>query len=316
MEEPLRRRRTPEEETMDLPDRDEARTWVGLTVVDREGAEIGRCTAVFADEATGRPEWVSAELDGATVVVPVVDATEQAGQVRVTVTRDAVAAAPHRDAGRQLSEAEEADLYRHYGIRASREASETLLPAGAGEDGPGEDSSGEHGEQQAGTPVAPMPAGGTASTPSAPPAAQPSSTSDTAPAARRSRLPAALGVAAALAALVAAVRAARLRARAPWERRLEARPPWERQLHARPPWERRLRPRRPWERRPPTPAERVSRGARTASGAARRGTRKAGAVAVPAAATAGALARRGTRAGTEAGLRAARATNRRVKRLR
>ncbi|RFU22773.1 PRC-barrel domain-containing protein [Geodermatophilus marinus] len=291
---------------MDLPDRDEARTWVGLTVVDREGAEIGRCTAVFADEATGRPEWVSADLDGATVVVPVVDATEQAGQVRVTVTRDAVAAAPVRDAGPRLSEAEEAELYRHYGIRASREASETLLPAGAGEGAPG-----EHGEQPAGTPVAPVPASGAAGTPTTPAGGR-----DTARATRKSRLPAALGAAAVLAALVAAVRAARLRARAPWERRLEARPPWERQLHARPPWGRRLRARRPWERRPPTPAERVSRGARTASGAARRGTRKASAVAVPAAATAGALARRGTRAGTEAGLRAARATNRRVKRRR
>ena len=34
---------------MGLPARDEARNWVGWTVVDQEGAELGACTAVLAD---------------------------------------------------------------------------------------------------------------------------------------------------------------------------------------------------------------------------------------------------------------------------
>ena len=55
---------------MGLPARDEAREWVGWTVVDREGTELGSCTAVLADESTGRPEWVYVEVEGARAVVP------------------------------------------------------------------------------------------------------------------------------------------------------------------------------------------------------------------------------------------------------
>jgi hypothetical protein len=45
---------------MTLPDRDAARDWLGRTVVDRDGAEIGVCAALLADEATGLPEWMYA----------------------------------------------------------------------------------------------------------------------------------------------------------------------------------------------------------------------------------------------------------------
>ena len=54
---------------MGLPERDEARNWVGRTVVDREGVELGACTAVLADEATGVPEWFYVEVEGVSAVV-------------------------------------------------------------------------------------------------------------------------------------------------------------------------------------------------------------------------------------------------------
>ncbi|WP_448611556.1 hypothetical protein [Geodermatophilus sp. URMC 60] len=116
---------------MGLPARDEAREWIGWIVVDREGTELGACTAVLADESTGRPEWVYVEVEGASAVVPALDADGSEGRVSVAVTRAQVTAAPSVGGARELSTAQEADLYRHYGIEASSESSETLLPAGA-----------------------------------------------------------------------------------------------------------------------------------------------------------------------------------------
>ena len=116
---------------MGLPARDEAREWVGWTVVDREGTELGAVTAVLADESTGRPEWVYVEVEGASAVVPALDAEGSSGRVTVAVTRAQVTAAPSVGGARALSTDQEADLYRHYGIEASSESSETLLPAAA-----------------------------------------------------------------------------------------------------------------------------------------------------------------------------------------
>jgi hypothetical protein len=182
---------------MGLPERDAARNWVGRTVVDREGTPLGPCTAVLADEATGHPEWMYVEVDEASAVVPVVDAAETGDQVRVTVSRAQVVGAPAVGDTSRLSEAEEGQLYRHYGIEYSRETSETLLPAG-----------------EAGAPAAESSSGADAATSSA----------------RRSAP--VVGAFAGLAAVVAVVRrtrrarARRELVRASWTGRLWARRPW------------------------------------------------------------------------------------------
>jgi len=115
---------------MALPDRNVATGWVGKTLVGRDGIEIGICAALFADDATRVPEWVSVELDGRAAFVPLIDAAESGGRVRVSVNRADVAGSPPVGDVRHLFEAEEAVLYHHYGIEASRSASDTLLPAG------------------------------------------------------------------------------------------------------------------------------------------------------------------------------------------
>src|ERR671916_2447919 len=117
--------------TMTLPDREAARDWIGATVVDRDGAEIGVCAALLADEATGRPEWMYADRDEATVVVPLVDATGSGNRVQVAVTRDQSESAPRFGPSRELSQDQEATLYRHYGIDFSTATSDSLLPAEA-----------------------------------------------------------------------------------------------------------------------------------------------------------------------------------------
>jgi hypothetical protein len=126
---------------MTLPEPDLALTWVGKTVVDRGGEEVGVCRAVLTDDGTGFPEWLYAEVEDRTVIVPLLGATESGEHVQVQVEGDQARSAP-RPAGdtQHLSQAEEAALYRHYGIEYSRSVSDTVLPVGdvepAGQDFP------------------------------------------------------------------------------------------------------------------------------------------------------------------------------------
>ncbi len=190
---------------MALPERDEARNWVGWTVVDRDGVEIGAVTAVLADEDTGLPEWVYVEVDGVDAVVPALDAGGSEERVTVTVTRAQVTAAPSAGGARELSQAQEADLYRHYGIEASRETSDSLLPAGA-TDGTAADEPAATADTAA--------------------ASEPAAATDTAGAGGRGPLVAAVGLAA-----VAGVGVVRARSRRPVVRQSVSQ-----QLWARRPW--------------------------------------------------------------------------------
>ncbi|WP_336032736.1 PRC-barrel domain-containing protein [Geodermatophilus sp. FMUSA9-8] len=114
---------------MTLPDRDQVTDWIGKTVVDRDGNEIGTVTALLADEDTGQPEWLYAEHAGSTVVVPLVGAAGSGEHVQVAVERGLVDGAPRYGESRELSTDQEAALYRHYGIRATTSESDSLLPA-------------------------------------------------------------------------------------------------------------------------------------------------------------------------------------------
>ncbi len=114
---------------MTLPERETVTDWVGKTVVDRDGGEIGTVTHVLADEATGQPEWIYADHAGASVVVPLVGATQDGGRVQVAVDRGLVDGAPRYGESRELTTDQEEALYRHYGIEATTAESETLLPA-------------------------------------------------------------------------------------------------------------------------------------------------------------------------------------------
>ncbi len=204
---------------MGLPARDEAREWIGWTCVDREGAELGAVTAVLADQSTGRPEWVYVDVEGTSAVVPALDADGSGGRVTVAVTRAQVAAAPSVGGGRELSTEQEADLYRHYGIRASSAASETLLPAAAAGDGADTAAAADTAPTTDGTPAVDTARPGTASADETTPA-------DTSGSTGRGTVLAA-GVLAAVAGIgVVRARATRAEVRQPWPRRLWARRPW------------------------------------------------------------------------------------------
>lgn len=91
----------------------------GAAVIGVDGQKLGSVDAVYFDNASDRPQWVAVRggLFGTRVaLVPLrrADYTEEA--LRVPFDRVQLRHAPHHDTGRDLSAADEADLYRYYGI--------------------------------------------------------------------------------------------------------------------------------------------------------------------------------------------------------
>src|SRR5215217_198081 len=104
---------------MPAPSVEEVQAWVGRVMVDRDGNRLGEITDIYLDRETERPEWavVRTGLFGLrSSFVPLAEASEVGDQIRVRHERTLVKDAPNIEADGQLSEAEEAELYRHYGL--------------------------------------------------------------------------------------------------------------------------------------------------------------------------------------------------------
>jgi uncharacterized protein (TIGR02271 family) len=125
----------------------EVRDWRGRTVVGSDGGKIGKLTDVYLDDQTDQPEWlaVTTGLFGARVsFIPFARATAEGGELVVPFTKETVKDAPHAEADGELSQDEEAALYRHYGLDYSEDRSDSGLPEGRRPNpaGPGHDTSG------------------------------------------------------------------------------------------------------------------------------------------------------------------------------
>jgi len=108
-----------------VPNIDTVRTWEGHTLLDRDGSRIGSIDAIYLDDRTGEPEWalVNTGLFGTrSSFVPLAQATEAGGDVRVPYDKQLVKDAPRVDPDQHLSEAEERQLWRHYGLDYDRDA--------------------------------------------------------------------------------------------------------------------------------------------------------------------------------------------------
>lgn len=95
------------------------KAWREHDMVDRNGSKIGKVADIYMDEDTGRPEWaaVATGLFGTKVSFVPLDGVEPRDDVLVSRwTKDQVKDAPRMDADGRLSEEEEAELYRHYGM--------------------------------------------------------------------------------------------------------------------------------------------------------------------------------------------------------
>jgi uncharacterized protein (TIGR02271 family) len=112
---------------------DQAVAWRGRTAVDADGTKIGTVEEVYLDANTDQPEWLAVKtgLFGSKIsFVPIADATDAGGDVRVPYSKDQVKDAPHAEADGQLSQEQEAQLYRHYGLDYSESRSDSGLADG------------------------------------------------------------------------------------------------------------------------------------------------------------------------------------------
>ena len=114
-----------------MPDIDTVRGWQGRTLVDRDGDRIGSIDAIYLDDRTGQPEWalVNTGLFGTkSSFVPLAQAIQTDNDVLVPYDKQLVKDAPRVDPDGHLSEAEERQLWRHYGLdydRTDQEADAT-----------------------------------------------------------------------------------------------------------------------------------------------------------------------------------------------
>jgi uncharacterized protein (TIGR02271 family) len=102
-----------------MPDVDTVRHWQGATMLDRDGDRIGNIDAIYVDDQTGEPEWalVNTGFFGTrSTFVPIAQATARGDQVQVPYEKQRVKDAPNMDPDGHLSEQEEQELNRHYGL--------------------------------------------------------------------------------------------------------------------------------------------------------------------------------------------------------
>jgi uncharacterized protein (TIGR02271 family) len=102
--------------------------WQGRTLKDRNGDKIGTIDALYLDQQTDKPEWalVNTGLFGTkSSFVPLAGAAPRDEDVVVGVEAQQVKDAPKMAPDEELSEQQEAELFRHYGIDYTAEGSVT-----------------------------------------------------------------------------------------------------------------------------------------------------------------------------------------------
>jgi hypothetical protein len=118
---------------MATPNIETARGWRGRVMVDRDHNKIGEVVDIYLDNETDRPEWavVKTGLFGLrSTFVPLAEAREVGDELQVPHQRLQVKQAPNIDPDGQLSAAEEAELYRHYGLDYDTVTLDSGAPAG------------------------------------------------------------------------------------------------------------------------------------------------------------------------------------------
>ncbi len=116
-----------------MPQTQEKLSWRGQDLVDRDGDKLGRIEEIYLDEETDAPEWALVNtglFGGKSTFVPIANATPGDDGVRVPFEKSHVKDAPAIDAAGELSQQEEQELYRHYGMDYGESRSDSGLPEG------------------------------------------------------------------------------------------------------------------------------------------------------------------------------------------
>jgi len=101
------------------------RDWVGHTVLDRDGEEVGKVDQLYRDQETDRPTWavVKSGLTRKERFIPLADASEEGDQtLRIGATKSQVDDSPDVEEKDRLTPDEESRLHRHYGEGAAARA--------------------------------------------------------------------------------------------------------------------------------------------------------------------------------------------------
>ena len=91
----------------------------GGNVYSSSGDKLGSVGQFYLDDQTGQPEWVTVKtgmFGSKESFVPLAQAEAQADGLSVPYDKDMVKGAPSMDADGYLSEQDEAELYRYYGL--------------------------------------------------------------------------------------------------------------------------------------------------------------------------------------------------------
>ena len=119
------------------PSIDTVKDWQGRTMVDPAGDKLGKIDAIYLDDETGQPEWAlitSGLFTAKATFVPLAQSQATGDSVQVPYGKDQVKDAPGMEADGRLSQDEEAELYRHYGLEYSEHRSDSGLPSGTTDD--------------------------------------------------------------------------------------------------------------------------------------------------------------------------------------
>jgi uncharacterized protein (TIGR02271 family) len=112
---------------------------VGSTVYGSDGDKIGQVGQVYLDDETGRPEWATVRtgLFGTSEsFVPLGQSSLTGDGVTVPYDKSTVKDAPRVDVDHgHLSQSEEAELYRHYGLEYRQRGTDTGYADGNGGNG-------------------------------------------------------------------------------------------------------------------------------------------------------------------------------------
>ena len=91
----------------------------GSTVYDNTGSKVGKVGQIYLDDQSQTPSWVTVStgfFGSSETFIPVEGARFEGDALHVAYDKDKVKGAPHMEADQHLSETEEAELYRYYGL--------------------------------------------------------------------------------------------------------------------------------------------------------------------------------------------------------
>jgi uncharacterized protein DUF2382/PRC-barrel domain protein len=143
------RRRSDAREHLAADERDLA--WRGRDAIGNDGEKIGTLGEIYLDQQTGEPEWalVNTGLLGTqSNFVPLAGASPSGEAVQVPFSKQPMKDAPGVSPDGELSQQEEAELYRHYGLDYSESRSGSGLPEGGAAGGRATDDAMTRSEEE------------------------------------------------------------------------------------------------------------------------------------------------------------------------